>query len=322
MKRGLEPPICGPNTGMPRYHTCDHQSLSSAKLTNNFQTAKIMDENLLSKYFNSEIREMKRSEIHPADYNPRGIDKEGLKNLKRSLKEFGVLGGIIVNSRTDFTVVGGHQKIALLDEFHKYPDNDYTLRVEVIDVDEKTEKTINIALNNPNVGGFWDFEKMRQLIPDIDYRAAGLNDADLNMIGVDFLHQTEEETAIAGELEALMAEADEEKQREKAERRKARLSADTKEFPASEDEEYPGDEPFGAPDSAEAERRLKVDHMKEVKQQVREKAQTMAENMEAYVMISFDTWEAKAEFCKRFGYSPAVKFIKGEVFSEQVERIE
>ena len=279
-----------------------------------------MDENLLSKYFNSEIHEMKRSEIHPADYNPRNIDKDGLKNLKRSLKQFGVLGGIIVNRQTGYTVVGGHQKVALLDEFHKYPDNDYSLRVEVIDVDEKTEKTINVTLNNPNVGGYWDFDKMRRLIPDIDYRAAGLNDADLNMIGVDFLHQTEGENAITNELEALMAEANEEEERIKEERKKMQQPQPTDYDP--EDEQNPEDEPFGAPEDAALERKQKVDHMKEVKQQVKEKAQTMAENMEAYVMLSFDTMEAKAEFCMRFGYNPATKFIKGEVFSEQVERIE
>ena len=44
--------------------------------------------------------------------------------------------------------------------------------------------------------------------------------------------------------------------------------------------------------------------------------------MDAYVMLSFDTYEAKAAFCERFGYDPAMKFIKGEVFSDQVERVD
>nr|DAI98680.1 MAG TPA: Putative oxidoreductase [Caudoviricetes sp.] len=43
--------------------------------------------------------------------------------------------------------------------------------------------------------------------------------------------------------------------------------------------------------------------------------------MDAYLMLSFDTFEAKAAFCQRFGYDPYDKFVKGEVFSEQVERI-
>ena len=62
--------------------------------------------------------------------------------------------------------------------------------------------------------------------------------------------------------------------------------------------------------------------MKEVKQQVKENAQKTAENMDAYVTLSFDTYEAKAAFRERFGYELDVKFIKGEVFDEQIERID
>ena len=54
----------------------------------------------------------------------------------------------------------------------------------------------------------------------------------------------------------------------------------------------------------------------------KENAQKQAENMDAYVILSFDTYEAKAAFCERFGYDPDMKFIKGEVFDEQIERID
>ena len=70
------------------------------------------------------------------------------------------------------------------------------------------------------------------------------------------------------------------------------------------------------------ERAEKVAHMKDVKQQVKEAAQKQAQDMDAYVILSFDTFEAKAAFCKRFGYDPYMKIIKGEVFDEQIERIE
>ena len=70
------------------------------------------------------------------------------------------------------------------------------------------------------------------------------------------------------------------------------------------------------------ERAEKVAHMKEVKQQVKDAAQKQAQDMDAYLMLSFDTFEAKAAFCERFGYDPYSKFIKGEVFDEQVERID
>lgn len=259
-----------------------------------------------NKYFNSKSVELKRSQIKPASYNPRIISDEGKKALKRSIKLYGVVGGIVVNQATGYTIVGGHQKVAVLDELNKYDksthENDYTLRVELINVDEKTEKQLNITLNNPNVGGNWDFDALARIVPDIDYKDAGLTDADLNMIGVDFLLQTEEESSIADELENMMLPVVEQREAEKTERKAERDAVKA----AQE----------------EADRAAKVAHMKDVKQQVRENAQKQAENMDAYLMLSFNTFEAKAVFCERFGYDPYTKFIKGEVFDEQVERIE
>lgn len=235
---------------------------------------------MADKYFTSESMELKRSQIHFASYNPRKISEEGRRQLKRSIKRYGVVGGIVVNKQTGYTLVGGHQKVSILDELNKYPDNDYSLRVELIDVDEKTEKSLNITLNNPNVGGEWDFDAMREIIPDIDYKDAGLTEADLNMIGLDNLLKTEDEANLANSLTNMMQPVTEQKAEEKAQ------------------------------------------HMKDVKREVKEKSIKDAEDMEAYIMLSFDTYEAKAAFCERFGYAPDMKFIKGETFDEQVERVE
>lgn len=242
-----------------------------------------------NKYFNSQSTELKRSQIHPAEYNPRTISKEGKAALKRSIKKYGVVGGIVVNRRTNFTIVGGHQKVAVLDELNKYPDNDYSIRVELIDVDEKTEKELNVTLNSPNVGGEWDYDALRELIPDIDYKDAGLTEQDLNIIGIDFNFQTEEENTIAGELDDLMEPVREEHQADLAQK--------------------------------QAERAEKVAHMKQVKQEVKEAAQKAAANMDAYIMLSFDTWEAKQEFCEKFGFDPEQKFLKGEVFGDKIETL-
>lgn len=256
----------------------------------------------LSKYIKSESVELNRSAIHLADYNPRKLSDESRKTLKRGIKKFGLVGGIVVNKRTGLTVVSGHQRLSVMDELQKFPDNDYRIRVDVINVDEKQEKELNILMNNPNAQGTWDFDALARIVPDIDYKDAGLTDADLNMIGVDFLLQTEEESSIADELENMMSPVVEQREAEKAERKAERDAVKA----AQE----------------EADRAAKVAHMKDVKQQVRENAQKQAENMDAYLMLSFDTFVAKAAFCERFGYDPYAKFIKGEVFDEQVERIE
>ena len=144
----------------------------------------------LSKYIKSESVELNRSAIHFADYNPRKLSEESRKTLKRGIKKFGLVGGIVVNKRTGLTVVSGHQRLSVMDELQKFPENDYRIRVDVIDVDEKQEKELNILMNNPNAQGSWDYDALARLVPDIDYKDAGLTDADLNMIGCDFLLQT------------------------------------------------------------------------------------------------------------------------------------
>lgn len=256
----------------------------------------------LSKYIRTETMEILRSQIRFADYNPRVLDDEAKKSLKRGIKKFGLVGGVVVNKQTGFTLVSGHQRVTVMDELQKYnpvtQENDYLIRVEVIDVDEQMEKELNILLNNPNAQGRWDYEKLAQIIPDIDYKDAGLTDADLNMIGVDYLLQTEEENNIADALDDLMSPIEEEREEAKAQRAAEREAEKA------------------------LEREAKVQHMKDVKQQVKESAMSKAEEMDAYVMLSFSSWSAKAEFCERFGYPAEMKIIKGEVFAEQVERID
>ncbi len=247
----------------------------------------------LNKYFASETRELMRSEIRLSDYNPRRISEEGRRQLRRSIKTYGVVGGIVVNSRTGNTVVGGHQKVAILDELNGFPEKDYLLKVELVDLDGKTEKQLNIVLNNPNVGGEWDFDALSRLVPEIDYKAAGLTAEDLSMIGCDYMLRTEGEEDIAKAMDALAAPERELSEEEKQRRREER----------------------------EREREARTDHMKDVKREVREGASGKADDMDAYVTLSFDGPQAKAAFMRRFGYDPRQKFIKGEDFSSKVERV-
>jgi hypothetical protein len=71
-------------------------------------------------------------------------------------------------------------------------------------------------MNNPNAQGTWDFDALAQIVPDIDWKDAGLTDADLNMIGVDYLLQTEEENSIADALSDMMLPVTELKEADKA----------------------------------------------------------------------------------------------------------
>lgn len=245
------------------------------------------------KYFTSKSVELKRSQIRLHSQNPRVISDENRKALKRGIKKFGMVGGIVVNKRTGYTLVSGHQRLSVMDELQKYnaetKENDYPIRVDLIDVEEKEEKELLILLNNPSAQGEWDYDALRELIPDIDYKDAGLTEQDLDIIGVDFNFQSEEEDTIAGELDDLIEPVREEHQAEVAQR--------------------------------QAERAEKVAHMKQVKQEVKEAATKAAANMDAYLMLSFDNWEAKAAFCEKFGFNPEEKFLKGEVFENKIEML-
>ena len=269
----------------------------------------------LSKYIKSTSEELLRSDLHFASYNPRVISAESRKTLKRGIKKFGLAGGIIVNKRTGYTIVCGHQRISVLDELHKYNEetheNDYKIRVDLIDVDEKSEKELNILTNNPNAMGEWDMESLAALIPDIDYKDAGLTESDLSMIGVDYLFKTDEESALDDELSAMMEQTNELHQ-EEVEARKAERETQREAIKQAQEDAK----------AEQADYDAKVQHMKDVKAQVKEKASEEAMNMEAYVMLSFDSFKAKAAFMQRFGYNEYDKFIKGEAFSDQVERID
>ena len=56
---------------------------------------------------------------------------------------------------------------------------------------------------------------LARIVPDIDWKDAGLTDADLNMIGVDYLLQTEGENSIADALSDMMTPVSEQKEADK-----------------------------------------------------------------------------------------------------------
>ena len=114
----------------------------------------------------AETREVHRSEITLAAYNPRKITEEARKQLKANLKRVGLMGGIVWNENTG-NLVSGHQKIGIMDELNNYNpktnENDYKLRVEVVHLSEKEEKEQNLFMNNRAVQGDYTNDEDRLL---------------------------------------------------------------------------------------------------------------------------------------------------------------
>ena len=127
---------------------------------------------------------IKRSKINFAPYNPRKEDKKVVEELKKNFKRVGFLGGICWNETTG-NLVGGHKRLQALDLIYKYNgtiDTDYDVKVEKIIIDEKTEKEQNIFLNNKNVQGENDLEKLAFILPDINIDFAKLENQDIELI--------------------------------------------------------------------------------------------------------------------------------------------
>lgn len=244
----------------------------------------------LNKYFKSEPIEIKRSSISFANYNPRKISSDALKKLKQNIKRVGLLGGIVWNESTR-NIVSGHQRVTILDQLNGYDGTDatdYILRVEKVNMSTKEEKEQNIFMNNQSVQGEFDLDTLRDMIPDIDYKSAGLTEQDLSMIGFDFEMPVVEDIALG------FADLSNQYDMKRSEEKKA----------------------------DEMSREARIAHNKEVKAKVMADSSKRVDDMEAYIMLSFDTYAAKASFMNRFGYDPGLKFVKGEVFSDQIERID
>jgi ParB-like chromosome segregation protein Spo0J len=111
------------------------------------------------------VETIHRSEIKNAPYNPRQISDYSRKKLRDSLGKMGLVQPICWNKRTGH-IVGGHQRVAALDDLERTMD--YSMSVAVVDVDLKTEKELNVFLNNTNAQGDWDLEKLNTLLKDAE----------------------------------------------------------------------------------------------------------------------------------------------------------
>ena len=113
------------------------------------------------------VREINIVELNAAQYNPRIALEPGMpewEKLKASIEQFGNVEPVVWNQRTG-NVVGGHQRLAVLKSmgYESVP-------CSVVDLDEKEEKLLNIALNK--IKGQWDYKKLEEILSGYDYEVA------------------------------------------------------------------------------------------------------------------------------------------------------
>lgn len=120
----------------------------------------------LTKYQRFETLRVWRHELRPHPKNPRSIGKKQESRLRGKVKDIGLVQPLIWNRTTGF-LVGGHQRLEVLDKLEKYNplsrENDYQLDVSACDLTEQQELEMLVFLNNPSAGGMFDLDLLADL---------------------------------------------------------------------------------------------------------------------------------------------------------------
>ena len=138
------------------------------------------------------------SDLNPASYNPRTWDKAAVAKLTESIKRFGLVDPLIVNSAKSRKniIIGGHfrYEIAKRLGIQKVP----VVYVNIPDIDK--EKELNLRLNRNT--GDWDYDLLKSF--DIYLLLeVGFNDNDLNSIWDENLSVEDDEFNISEELSKI-----------------------------------------------------------------------------------------------------------------------
>lgn len=117
------------------------------------------------------------NELNPAPYNPRHWSEEAVRGLTESVKRFGLVDPIIVNSAENRknVVIGGHFRLKVA------KDLGYTqIPVVYLHIPNlEKEKELNLRLNRNT--GEWDFELLKEFEVEM-LLDVGFNDSDLSHI--------------------------------------------------------------------------------------------------------------------------------------------
>lgn len=128
------------------------------------------------------------SELKSASYNPRKWDEKSLNDIKESIKKFGLVDPIIVNSAParKNIIIGGHLRCRVAKEL-----NIKEVPVVYVNIPEiEREKELNLRLNR-NIGE-WDYELLKDFDMDL-LMDIGFDNEELNMIFTDLLELNEDE---------------------------------------------------------------------------------------------------------------------------------
>lgn len=228
----------------------------------------------------SETLIINRSQINLNPYNPKKHTEEAIKRQKRNFQKVGFLGGVTWNKLSG-NLIDGHRRVFAMDLINNYNGTPDT------DYQLKIEA---VELND------------KQEREQMTYMAVGNTKADINLIkefssGLDLdfsdIGFTTWELDFLNDCKAPQIE--------------------TFDFGFNNSQQQE-QQPI---DKEEAEARK--EHMKDVKQQSKEKAIEYTQNQTSYFTCSFSTYEAKTAFLEMLGFDPNAHFVKGEELLEKLD---
>lgn len=145
------------------------------------------------------VVKLQRSQIVEDDINPRTITDENMRRLKASIEKNGLVGHLVWNKATGH-VVGGHQRLSALDSLMR--TKDYELDVLMVDMPLKDEIRLNVALNNQDAQGEFDFDAIAALATDFDLSLSedfGFSDEVIDVNFPEFSEEKEDAPAVSRE---------------------------------------------------------------------------------------------------------------------------
>ncbi len=128
------------------------------------------------------IQTVKITSIKRAKHNPRKLLKPGdpaYDRLRKAVETFGLVEPLVWNKRSG-NLVGGHQRLSIIEA-----RGDSTVEVSVVDLTDRDEKALNLALNKH--AGEWDFASLADMLQeldagDLDMELTGFGEAELERL--------------------------------------------------------------------------------------------------------------------------------------------
>ena len=141
------------------------------------------------------IKTRKISDLIRAEYNPRELTKEQQNQLTDSLKRFGLVDPIIVNTHKDRKniLVGGHQRMKVWEEL-----GNETIPTVEVSLNLEKEKELNVRLNK-NTGQF-DMELIQEHFETDDLIEWGFDAEELEFFEPEVLEAEEDDFSVPDEI--------------------------------------------------------------------------------------------------------------------------